>query len=341
MIAEAPWSETANLARSVEEAGFSGVVFTETSHAPWMSIAAAAMATQRLELATGIAVAFARSPMAMAAMAWEIAENSHGRFRLGLGSQVKAHIERRYGMAYDPPGPRLRDYVQAVKACFRSFGTGEPLRHEGPYYKLSLLPEAWTPSNHSFGEIKVDVAAVNPWMCAMAATVADGIHVHPLHSANYLKNRLIPVVEEASEAAGRDASGVELIVPVFVVPGDSVEERADLLKRARTQVAFYGSTKNYSFQFDDLGFEGTSARLNERLKQGDIEGMSAVITDEILSHFAVVGRWDEIADSLATRYGGIATRLVMYLTEESINADPKVLGKWGEIARAVIKGQGK
>ena len=335
MVGSGRWGDTAALAEAVEDAGFSGMVFTETTQTPWMSLAAAAMATDRLQLSTGIVVAFARSPMVTAGLAWELADNSGGRFRLGLGSQVRAHVERRYGAAFDPPGPRLRDYVQAVRACFAAFAGEQPLHHDGPFYHLSLLPAAWAPRRHAYGDIKVDIAAVNPWMCAMAGEVADGIHVHPLHSGTYLRRRLLPAVAEGAARVGRDPDQVELLVPVFAVAGDSPEEQAPLLARARTQIAFYGSTRNYAFQFDDLGFEGTSARLNDRLKAGDVAAMADVISDEMLQHFAVVARWDELADALVARYRGVASRLVMYLTEASIAEDPMALGRWGEVARAV------
>ncbi len=335
MAGAAPWSAAAQLARDVEAAGFSGMLFTETSQTPWMSMAAAAMAAPTLELSTGIAVAYPRSPMIAAGLAWELAENTQGRFRLGLGSQVKAHIERRYGADFDPPGPRLRDYVEAVRACFRAFRGEEPLAHEGPYYNLSLLPAAWAPRRHEFGDIKVDISAVGPWMCRMAGEVADGIHVHPFHSMPYLRDRLLPAVAEGAANASRASAEVELTIPVFAIPGDTAEERAALVERARFQIAFYGSTRNYAFQFDDLGFEGTSARLNERMKAGDLPGMAALITDEMLEHYAVVTTWDEMADALVARYDGVASRLVMYLAEASITADPGALGRWGEIARAV------
>ncbi len=333
------WADTARLASDVQGAGFSGMVFTETTQTPWMSLAIAAQAAPALELSTGIAVAFVRSPMVAAGLAWELAENSRGRFRLGLGSQVKAHVERRYGAAYDPPGPRLRDYVLAVKDCLAAFRGERPLNHEGPYYRLSLLPAAWAPRRHAYGDVKVDISAVAPWMSRMAGEVADGVHVHPLHSAQYLRNRLLPDVARGAAAACRDSGDVSLIVPVFAIPGDTPEELAPLLERARSQIAFYGSTRNYAFQFDDLGFDGTSARLNERLKAGDLPGMAGVITDEMLAYFSVVARWDEMADRLVERYGGIADRLVMYLAEDSLRADPANLGRWGEIARAVTAGQ--
>lgn len=339
MTGAARWADSARLAGDVERAGFSGMLFTETTQTPWMSIAAAAMAAPTLELSTGIAVAFPRSPMLAAGLAWELADNTEGRFRLGLGSQVKAHVERRYSAAFDPPGPRLRDYVRAVKACFRAFDGTERLAYEGPYYSLTLLPEGWAPRPHAYGDIKVDISAVGPWMCRMAGEVADGVHVHPLHSLHYLRERLLPAVSAGAEAAGRSSADVELIIPVFAVPGDTPEERAALVQRARAQIAFYGSTRNYAFQFDDLGFEGTSARLNERLKAGDPAGMAALITDEMLEQFAVVCRWDEMADRLLDRYAGLASRLVMYLAEASTAADPSALGRWGEVARAVTTSQ--
>jgi probable F420-dependent oxidoreductase len=338
MVAGGSWARTAQLARDLEAAGFSGMLFTEQSQTPWMSICAAAMAAPALEFSTGIAVAFPRSPMLSAGMAWELAENTHGRFRLGLGSQVKAHIERRYGAAFEPPGPRLRDYVQAVKACFRAFRGEEPLSYDGAYYKLSLLPAMWAPRKHAFGDIEVDVSAVGPWMCRMAGEVADGIHVHPFHSVPYLRNRLLPSVAEGAARAGRSAGDLDLIIPVFAVPGDTAEDRSDLLAKARARIAFYGSTRNYAFQFDDLGFEGTSARLNEKLKAGEISAMAALITDEMLEYFTVIAPWDDMADALRERYGGLASRLVTYLGEDSIEADPKNAGRWGEIARALDAG---
>lgn len=329
------WAQTSELARTVEAHGFSGMVFTEQTQTPWISIAVASMAAPTLEFATGIAVAFARSPIVSAGVAWELADNTQGRFRLGLGSQVKAHVERRYGAEFDPPGPRLKDYVEAVRACFRAFRGEEKLHHEGPYYRLSLLPSGWGPRRHPYGDIKIDVSAVNPWMCRMAGEVADGIHVHPFHSVPYLTNRLLPAVAEGAGRAGRSPAEVDLIIPVFAIPGDTPEERAPLVEEARARIAFYGSTRNYAFQFDDLGFEGTSARINERLKAGDMAGMSALITDEMLEHFAVVAPWDEMADALIRRYRGVAARLVMYMGEDSLQADPSNPARWAEIARAV------
>lgn len=335
MTGSGTWASTADFARSLEANEFSGMVFTETSEVPWMKITAAAMAAPELHFCTGIAVAFPRSPMVSASVAWELAGNTRGRFRLGLGSQVKGHVIRRYSSDFAPPAARLRDYVAAVKACFRAFSGDEPLAHDGPYYQLNYLPAAWAPPRHEFGEIKVDISAVGPLMTKVAGEVADGVHVHPLHSMDYITTRLLPGLAAGAASAGRDPADIDLIIPVFAAPGDSPEERAALVHRARTQIAFYGSTPNYAFQFDDLGFEGTTQRLGALIRTGDLEAMAATVTDEMLDHFAVVCPWDELADRLIDRYSGTAARLVMYLAEESIRGDTDALGRWGDVARAV------
>ena len=335
MVGGQTWAGSGELARKLEDAHFSGMLFTETGTTPWMQIAAAAMAAPKLEFSTGIAVAFPRSPMISAQIAWELAMNTQGRFRLGLGSQVKGHVVRRYSAQFDRPASQMRDYIKAVQACLRAFRGEEKLQHEGPYYNLSYLPAAWSPPRHDFEEVKVDVSAVGPYMCRMAGELCDGIHVHPMHSMNYIQQRLLPSVQEGAERAGRAAADVDLIIPVFAVAGDSEEERAAMRNRAKTQIAFYGSTPNYAFQFDDLGFTGTTAQLGALMKSGDVAGMADLITDEMLDHFALVARWDDMADQLRNRYQGVASRVVTYLTAEDIHKNPENLPRWGEIARAV------
>ena len=329
------WKESAALARQVEELGFSGMLFTEAGQVPWMMIQAAAMAAPTLEFTTGIAVAFPRSPMISAQIAWELAQNTEGRFRLGLGSQVRGHVVRRYASLFDKPAPQMRDYVAAVRACLRAFRGEEKLSHDGPYYQLSLLPAQWAPTRHAYEDVKVDISAVGPYMCRVAGELCDGVHVHPMHSLPYVQNRLLPAVEEGAKKAGRSARDLDLIVPVFAIPGDTPEERQPLIERARVQLSFYGSTPNYAFQFDDLGFTGTTPKLGQLMKAGDIAGMAATITDEMLEHFAVVARWDDLADRLLARYDGIAARVVMYLAQDDMRRNPGNAPKWGEVARAV------
>jgi len=329
------WQKSAALAMKLEHQGFSGMLFTEAASVPWMMIGAAAMATSTLQFSTGIAVAFPRSPMISAQIAWELAENTAGRFRLGLGSQVKGHVVRRYASQFDKPAPQMRDYVAAVQACLRAFRVEEKLHHEGRYYNLSLLPSQWAPGRHSFEDIKIDISAVGPFMCQVAGELCDGVHVHPMHSLHYLQNRLIPAVQKGAVKAGRDLKDVDLIVPVFAIAGDSPEARAAMLQRARTQIAFYGSTPNYAYQFDDLGFDGTTQKLGALMKSGDIKGMANTITDEMLDHFAIMARWDDMADELKKRYSGIASRVVTYLAAEDIQRHPDNLARWGEIGKAL------
>src|SRR5437660_759575 len=263
------WDHVADLARRTEAAGFSGMLFTEGQQVPWMNIAAAALAAPSLHFSTGIAIAFARSPMITAQLAWELAHNTKGKFRLGLGSQVKAHITRRYASTFDKPAPQMKDYVQAVKACLSAFRREGPLQHDGPYYKLSLLTEQWTPSRHEHEDVKVDISAVGPFMVRVAGEVADGVHVHPMHSMHYIRHRLLPGLAEGAARAGRDASSIDKIIPVIVAAGDTPEARALPIKEAKTTLAFYGATPNYAFQFDDLGHTGLRDKLRDCLKAGD------------------------------------------------------------------------
>jgi len=337
MTGSAAWDDAADLARTLESVGYSGILYTETSNIPWMQITAAALAAPELSFSTGIAVAFPRSPMVSAAAAWEIAANTGGRFRLGLGSQVKAHVERRYGVEYDRPAARMRDYVAAVKACWRAFDRTERLSHAGEFYELSLLPPDWTPRAHDH-PMRVDISAVGPYMVRVAGEVADGVHVHPLHSMHYIEHRLLPGVADGAARAGRSKDEIDLIIPVFACPGDTPEERAPYVAHAKRQIAFYGSTPNYSFQFDDLGFDGTTGRIRTKMKAGELDSLGDLITDEMLDTFGLVASWDEMADQLLDRYEGTAARVVMYLGERQIRADDRVAGRWGEIARAVRAG---
>lgn len=323
--------EMQDLARTAEAAGCSGLVVTEAGRTAYLQCAAAALVSE-LDLLTGIAVAFPRSPMVTAATAWELAETSGGRFRLGLGTQVRAHIERRYGTAFDPPGPRLREYVLALRAIFAGFA-GEPLDFHGDYWSFTLLPKEWSPGPIDVPAPAIDLAAVNPWMLRMAGEHADGVHIHPLNTVTYLDQTALPNLAAGAAKANRDPDELEVIVPCFMAVGDTPEERSPRWERSRFQVAFYGSTPNYGFIFDQIGFPGTTDAIRERMKAGDYVGMAGVITDEILEHFVVAGPWDDIADKVIDRYRGRATRVVDYFSGQkaALPLDPR----WSEIAAAV------
>ncbi len=332
MTPAAPLRRVSRLAQDARLAGFDGLVVTESGRSAFLSCAAIALAAE-IDLATGIAVAFARSPMLTASIAWELAEATGGRFRLGLGTQVRAHVTRRYGSEFDPPGPRMREYVLALKHIFRAFRREAPLDFDGRWWKLSLLPDQWSPGPIDVPDPPVDVAAVNPWMLHMAGSVADGVHVHPLNTPTYLRQSVLPEVSAGAARSGRTRESLCLIVPCFTAFGEKDEEIARWRERARAQIAFYGSTPNYAFIFDQIGFEGVTARIREKQRAGDLAGMAATITDEILDHFLVTATWETAASALHDRYFGIADRLVLYFGAASLAESPENLDRWSEVAR--------
>jgi probable F420-dependent oxidoreductase len=330
MAVPGPLAKVGDLAQRAEAAGFAGIMFTEAGRTAYLNAAVASQVAPTLELSTGVAVAFPRSPFVTAAAAWELQEGTGGRFRLGLGTQVRTHIERRYGVTFDHPGPRLRDYVLAVKACFAAFRTGS-LEHHGEFYDLDFITPQWSPGPIDVPDPEVDVAAVNPWMLRMAAEVADGVHVHPLAEPGYIARHVVPNIAEGAAKAGRLPTEIAAIVPVMTIVGDSEADREAERQLVRATLSFYGSTPNYSFIFDEAGFEGTTARIRERQKVGDFVGMAAQITDDHLAAFAVESTWDTLADDLVDRYHGFASRVVLYNALQ----DNDKFERYGAVAQSV------
>jgi len=331
MTVPGPLATMGDAARRTRRAGFDGMLLTESGRNIYPAATAAALAEPTLDYSTGVAVAFPRSPMITAQAAWELQELTGGRFRLGLGTQVRTHVVRRYGAEFDRPGPRLRDYVHAVKACFAGF-RGEALDHHGDFYELTFLNRQWSPGPIDASDPKVDVAAVNPWMLRMAGSVADGVHVHPLGEPGYLRRHVIPELTAGAEAADRDVDDLAVIVPVLTVVGDSDEEIQRSREAARWSLSFYGSTPNYAFIWDEAGFEGTTERIRARQKAGDPAGMAAEVTDDHLAAFTTEARWDDLADALVATYAGIATRLAFY---SPMGDTPERFERYGAVARAV------
>src|SRR6201987_429097 len=311
MTIPGPLSQTGYLARRTQSAGFSGLLFTESGRTAYLNAAVASLAAPNLELSTAVAVAFPRSPFVPAATAWELQEASSGKFRLGLGTQVRTHVVRRYGVDFERPGPRLRDYLLAVKACFSAFRTGK-LDHHGEFYDLDFITSQWSAGPIDAPDPKVDVAAVNPWMLRMAGEVADGVHVHPRGEPGYLARHVVPNVAEGAAKSGRSPSDIAVIVPVMTIVGDSDEERHNERELVRASMSFYGSTPNYAFIWDEAGFEGTTARIREKQKAGDFPGMAAQITDEHIAAFATESTWEGLADALASKYATTETRRALY-----------------------------
>jgi probable F420-dependent oxidoreductase len=324
-------AEMGPLALRTQHAGFDGMLFTEGGRTAYPAVTAAALGAPGLEMSTGVAVAFPRSPMITAQVAWELQELTDGRFRVGLGTQVRTHVVRRYGVDFERPGPRLRDYVTAVKACFAAF-RGAPLDHHGEFYELDFINRQWSPGPIAQPDPKVDIAAVNPWMLRMAGEVADGVHVHPIGEPGYLARHVVPGITTGALRAGRDPDDVAIILPVTTIVGDSDAEIAQARDRARASLSFYGSTPNYAFIWDEAGFEGTTERIRAKQKAGDVAAMTAEITDDHLAVFCTEARWDDLAESLIAKYASTVDRLVLY--NPAFDA-PDRFERYGAVARTI------
>lgn len=323
-------------AREVEEAGFGAIWWTDSGRSAYLAASAAALGTERLQIGTGIAVAFGRSPMVTAGIAWELAAATGGRFVLGLGSQVKAHIERRYSAEFVPPGPRMKEYVESVKAIFRAFRGEERLSYEGQYYQFSLLPPAWSPGPIDEPDPPVYISAVLPYMSRLVGEVADGIHVHPFHSPSYVKDVQGKAIEEGLARSGRSLDDITFSCPIMTAVGDTDEELERSREHARTMVAFYGSTRTYSPMFEHHGFDGLSDELHAHQKRGDIPGMQALVTDDVLAHYTVTSNWNDLAGILVDRYRGLAPNVrVTSYTAADHWSDPAAREKWAHVARAM------
>lgn len=332
-----PLRDVPGLVREVEDCGFTGVWFTESGRTAYTGCTAAALTAQNLDIGTAVAVAFPRSPMVTAQVAWELADTTEGRFVLGLGTQVKAHNERRYSVTFDHPGSRLREYVLALKAIFRAFQGEEELDFHGDFWSFDLMPRMWSPGPIANPHVPVYVAAVRPWSTRMAGEVADGIHVHPFHSMRYLQEVVLPNVEEGARSAGRDPSDIAVVCPVMAILGDTEEERVRARDDTRLRIAFYGSTRTYGGVFDLHGWEGTADRLHELQAAGDLKGMAATITDEMLEVYSLESTWDGLADALLEKYGGVADRVVMYDASANWTFGAGALERWRDVTAAVTK----
>jgi probable F420-dependent oxidoreductase len=309
-----PLAEAARQARLAEAMGFDGAWTSETQHDAFLPLVLAAGHTTRLELGTSIAVAFGRSPLVTAHLAWDLAALAQGRFLLGLGTQVKGHIERRYGLAWDSPGPRLKDYIQALRAIWECWQHGTPLNYQGQFYSHTLMTPFFNPGPIAFPRIPIHIAGVQPYMCRLAGELCDGFQVHPFHSATYLQEVVLPNVEAGLKAGGRTRADISLASSIFIVTGSSQVELDAAVHAVKSQIAFYASTRNYRVILECHGWDQVARDLTRKSIEGDWEGMAALITDEMLDAFAIVGTPDAVPEKLQRRYTGLLDRLSVYET---------------------------
>jgi probable F420-dependent oxidoreductase len=305
-------ARVAAAAREAEAGGYDGLWTAEAGHDPYLACAVAATATERVSIGTNIAVAFPRSPLVHAQIAWDLQAASRGRFILGLGTQVKGHIERRYSTQWLPPGPRLREMIQLVRQIWDVWQTGARPGFEGTFYRFSLMTPFFSPGPIEWPRIPIYIAGVNPYICRLAGELCDGFLVHPFHSIKYLDDVVRPNIDRGLAKSGRTRDDVALSTTAFVVTGRTRDEVERNKGPVRQQIAFYASTRTYIGVLEAHGWGETCIRLNEKAAKGDWGGMADLITDEMLDVYAVQGLVDDLPALIKKKYAGVMDRLGLY-----------------------------
>jgi probable F420-dependent oxidoreductase len=305
--------EAAGLAKKAEEFGFGCFWVNETKHDPFVQLALAAQATKKIGLGTSIALAFTRSPTTIAYTAWDLQGLSAGRFILGLGSQVKGHIERRFGMKWESPAPKMKEVMLAVRAVWGAWENGTKLEFSGRFFKLDLMTPFFSPGPIEDPKIPIYVAGVNEGMCRMVGAHGDGLHVHPLHTVRYLKEVVRPALDAGASRAGRKKGEVAVAASVFAAVGRDKQEISNVREAYREQIAFYASTRTYRKLMDLHGWGDVCDRLHERSVRGEWGKMASEVSDDMLDEFVVEGDWDQIGGALKERYTGLVDRVRIYL----------------------------
>jgi probable F420-dependent oxidoreductase len=302
------WKKIPEHIQRVEAEGYDGVGTAEMNHDPFFPLLIGAEHSERVELRTGIAVAFARSPMTMANQAHDLNAYSKGRFTLGLGSQIRAHITKRFSMPWGAPAAQMRELVLAMRAIWANWYDGEPLRFEGKYYQHTLMTPAFTPEDTAYGAPKVVLAAVGPIMTEVAAEVGDGLIIHPFSNEKYIREVTLPAVERGLAKAGKQREDFEISYTPFVVSGKD-EQTFDAEKAtAKARISFYGSTPAYKQVLGVHGWGDLQVELNAMSKQGQWKEMADLITDDILDVMGVVGEPDQVVKEMLARYGDFTDR---------------------------------
>ena len=312
-------------AREAEDVGYDGIWSAETSHDPFLPLALAAEHTDRIELGTGIAVAFARNPMTLAMMANDLQTMSEGRFLLGLGSQIKPHIEKRFSMPWSHPAPRMRELILAIRAIWASWSDGSRLAFRGEFYRHTLMTPMFDPGPNPFGNPRIFLAAVGERMTEVAGEVADGMLAHGFTTQRYLREVTLPALDRGLAASGRTRTDVEISFPGMVVTGMDDAGFEAATKAVRTQLAFYGSTPAYRPVLELHGWGDLQTELNTLSKRGAWEQMAELIDDDVLNTFAVIGPLDDIAGKVLERFGGLVDRFNFYAPY------PMAPERWAEV----------
>jgi probable F420-dependent oxidoreductase len=299
-------------ARRAENDGYHGVWVAETAHDPFLPIAVGASATERLEFGTGIAVAFARNPMNLAVLANDLQLLSQGRFFLGLGSQIKPHITKRFSMPWSHPAPRMRELILAMRAIWATWETGEKLEFRGEFYTHTLMTPFFDPGKNPYGNPKIVLAAVGELMTEVAGEVGDGLLVHGFSTERYLREVSLPALERGAAKTGKTRADLTVSYPGFVVTGETEADIAIATKAVREQIAFYGSTPAYRSVLELHGWGDLQTELNTLSKRGEWVKMGELIDDDVLDAFAIVAPIDKVAAHISARFGDIVDRFSFY-----------------------------
>ncbi|MEK9747835.1 MAG: TIGR03617 family F420-dependent LLM class oxidoreductase [Pseudomonadales bacterium] len=301
-------SESGRQAKRLEGLGYHGALTAETAHDPFFPLLLAAQETESIELMTSIAVAFSRTPMNLANIGHDLNSFSKGRFILGLGSQIRPHITKRFSMPWSKPAARMREFILAMRAIWQAWHEGAPLKFEGEFYTHSLMTPMFTPTDTQYGAPKVFLAAVGPLMTEVAGEVADGVIIHAFTTEKYLREVTLPAVERGLAKSGRSRADFQVVYPGFVVSGTTEEAFAQTKQAVCKQIAFYGSTPAYAPVLGIEGWGELQPELNRLSKQGQWDEMGTLITDEVLDKFAVVGEPDAAVDKFLSRFGDVVDR---------------------------------
>lgn len=302
------WHKIPENIKSLEAMGFDGAGTAEMNHDPFFPLLLAAEHSENIELHTGIAVAFARNPMILANLGHDLNAYSKGRFTLGMGSQIRAHITKRFSMPWGAPAPQMKELIQAIRAIWANWYEGEPLRFEGKYYHHTLMTPAFTPENTGYGTPRITLAAVGPVMTEVAAEVADGLIIHSFSNEKYIREVTLPAVEKGLAKSGRKREDFEITYSPFIISGTDEKTFNEQKAAAKSRVSFYGSTPAYKNVLGVHGWGDLQTELNKMSKQGQWQEMGGLITDEMLNVFGVMGEPETIVNEIKSRYGDFTDR---------------------------------
>ena len=302
------WHSIPDHVKKMEAQGFDRVGTAEMNHDPFMPLLLAAEHSETIEVGTGIAVAFARSPMILANIGHDLNSYSKGRFVMGLGSQIRPHITKRFSMPWGAPAPQMKELVQAMRAIWANWYEGEPLRFEGKYYNHTLMTPAFTPEDKEYGAPKVTLAAVGPIMTEVAGEVADGLIIHPFSNEKYIREVTIPAIDRGLAKSGRSRENFEIAYTPFIVSGKDEETFEKAKLEAKNRIAFYGSTPAYKNVLAVHGWGDLQFELNKLSKEGKWAEMGEMITDDILNVMGVMGEPSSLVAEIKSRYGDFTDR---------------------------------